>query len=355
MFLLKVLWLSSQPIHIVFRYDDFRLVNNPTNEKIVQIFQKHHIPLVLGVIPCDANENFVLDKNYSFLDSLKTYVHNGTVEIALHGFNHQKMTPYGEFKGLSFEEQNRRIHKGKNLLDSVFNVPIVSFIPPYNAHDPFTVRALKANQIYIVSSSVYDIWNELVFYPMSVDDFYRLQYLVNANKTYGGIIVVMLHPYNFKTQKPIYDLDRLLTNLQQDKAVSFNTFRELEAKGIYITKYQTLDQMKKNLLGKWLTKKGVFISDNEIVKIKIFNALLYLIATLLVYLISQYFILKQHQHNMVQYFVLLVFSIVVALSTWYFWLSPLKLLVLESISAVLLPFGFKIFKVYNFRLKIDVK
>lgn len=144
--------LSAKNISIVFRYDDFTLVNDSTNEKLVLLMHKYDIPVTLGVIPCDANENLVMDKNYLFLDYLKKAVHNGSVEIALHGLNHNRMTPYGEFTGLSLEEQTRRIKKGKNLLDSVFNYNLMTFIPPWNSHDENTVKALKTNKIFIVSS-----------------------------------------------------------------------------------------------------------------------------------------------------------------------------------------------------------
>jgi peptidoglycan/xylan/chitin deacetylase (PgdA/CDA1 family) len=346
--------LSSQTINIVFRYDDFRLVNDSTDEKIVLLFQKYHIPLVLGVIPCDSNEHLVLDKNYHFLNYLKSAVHSGEIEIALHGLNHKRMTPYGEFKGLSLEEQTRRIREGKHLLDSIFDNQIATFIPPWNAHDDNTVKALKTNQIYIVSSSVYDVWYETVYYPMSTDDFYQLETLVNNNQTYGGLIVVMLHSYNFKTPTSFTDFERILINVKQNKSVYYNTFRELEAKHIYVNKYQTFSQIKQNILAKILKTNGIFITKREILIIQILNSLIYLLGILLLYYFAQLIFLKNHKHNMIRYFILFLFSIVIVLSTWFCWWGPLKLILIFSLIALLLPFVFEFFKLYDLKIKLHI-
>ena len=70
--LLMILFLSQmafpKSVNIVFRLDDYRLVHDSINEKIVHLFMKYRIPLVLGVIPCDDNENLKFDStNYLWL------------------------------------------------------------------------------------------------------------------------------------------------------------------------------------------------------------------------------------------------------------------------------------------------
>jgi len=109
--LLMILFLSQmafpKSVNIVFRLDDYRLVHDSINEKIVHLFMKYRIPLVLGVIPCDDNENLKFDSTNYFLPYLRDRVHEGLIEIALHGLNHKKMTPLGEMRGLCLEEQFR--------------------------------------------------------------------------------------------------------------------------------------------------------------------------------------------------------------------------------------------------------
>src|ERR1035437_4870757 len=136
--------IYSAKINIIIRYDDFQLKTDSNSEKLIKLLHKYNIPVVLAVIPCDAKEDLVLEKNYPFLKTLKEGVKKVTIEIGLHGLNHSNMTPYGEFKGLSYEVQYRRIKKGKGLLDSIFNQSFVTFIPPFNSHDENTSKALKA-------------------------------------------------------------------------------------------------------------------------------------------------------------------------------------------------------------------
>lgn len=348
--------INSQNIQLVFRYDDFTLVNDSTNEKVIRLLHRHNIPVVLGVIPCDARENLKMDKDYRFLTELRALVRNGSVEIALHGLTHQKMTPYGEFKGLSIEEQTRRIKKGKYLLDSIFNNYLSTYIPPWNSHDENTVKALKSNNIYIVSSSVYDVWAENVFYPLTTDNFEGLEGLIKNNKSLGGIIVVMLHPSNFKSAKSFIDFEQILSQLKKDKNIKYYTFRGLEDAGIYVNNFQSEDQMRHNLLSKALRMKGVFISSRAIIIINALNTVLYLLVLFIIYFLLQLIVLRNHrQHNIIQYFALFCIGIFIALSTWYYWWGPLKLAFVFFILILVLPFVFRFFKVYDLAFKIKLK
>ena len=342
-------------INIVFRYDDVRLQNDSINEKIVRIFLQHHIPLVLGVIPYDANEHPVIDPKSSFLASLKEAVKKGEVEIALHGLNHQQITPYGEFKGLSYEEQNRRIQKGKHFLDSVFNYKVATYIPPWNAHDNNTVKALNKNGITIVSSSIYDVWAETAYYPMTTSDFREIEGLVLNNQLFGGMGVVMMHSYDFTGRKSFEEFDKTLTLLQNNLSVHFYTFREMKRQGIFINTVQSDDFMRQNLLSKMIHQKGIFISKRDILTIKSINAFLYLLLFYLVYLISQYFILKKHRINSIQIVTLTVAGLLVFFATWFYWLGPLKLALCTILFALALTWIFRLFKVYDFVITIQIK
>jgi Predicted deacetylase len=346
--------LNSQNIQLVFRYDDFRLVNDSTNEKVVRLLHKYSIPVTLGVIPCDQNENLKIDKDYKFQKELKEWVHDGSIEIALHGLTHQRMTPYGEFKGLSIEEQTRRIKKGKHLLDSIFNYNLITYIPPWNSHDANTVKALKSNKIYIVSSSVFDVWAETVYYPMTTDDFNQLDIVVKNNQSFGGIIVVMLHPTDFPSPQSFTDFEQVLIGLKKDKSVKYYTFRGLEDAGIYVNNVQSEDQIKHNLLSKMLKLKGVFISTKAIIILKILNTVFYLLALFIVYFLAQLLVLKNHQHNIIQYLVLCCMAVLIALATWFYWLGPLKLGAIFLLIMLLLPFVFRFFKVYDLKIRIHL-
>jgi len=347
-FLVTLLCTKAEQINVVFRYDDVMLRNDSSDIKVIRLFQKHHIPLVLGVIPCDANEKTVIDPQSSFLSTLKESVRKGEIEIALHGLTHQRMTPYGEFMGLSFEEQNRRIRKGKHFLDSVFNNLIVTYIPPWNAHDNNTVKALKANEISIISSNIYDVWTEAAYYPTTTSDFQEIEGLILNNQSFGGVGVVMMHRYDFPSQKLLDELDQTLTLLQKNPEVNFYTFRQLKQEGIFINTRQSEDLKRQNLLSKWIHQKGIFISLKNITLIKLLNASLYLLLFYLVYLIAQSLLLKKHRHNSLQTVALTLAGILVFYSTWFYWWGPLKLLCCTILFAIILTCIFRFFKVYDF-------
>jgi len=352
--LISIISINAEQIKIVFRYDDVTLRNDSIDSKIIQLFKQHKIPLVLGVIPCNANEKTAIDPHSPFLAALKESVRKGQIEIALHGLTHQRMTPYGEFKGLSFEEQNRRIYKGKHILDSVFNTRIVTYIPPWNAHDENTVRALKANGIFIVSSSIYDVWTETTYYPMSTGDFHELEGLVLNNQIFGGVGVVMMHRYEFASQKTQDELDKILTLLKKNPSVHFYTFRQLKQDGIFISSIQSEDLKRQNLLSKLIHQKGVFISLKDINTLKLLNALIYLLLFYLAYIITQSVLLKKHQHNSIQTAALVLAGVLVFCSSWFYWWGPLKLLFCNIMFAVFLTCIFRFFKVYDFVITFTI-
>ena len=334
------------------RYDDFQLTTDSTSEKVIRLLHKFNIPVVLAVIPCNEKEDLILEKNYPFLKNLKDGVNKGTIEIALHGLNHRKMTPYGEFKGLSYEEQYRRIKKGKALLDQVFNNSLVTFIPPFNSHDDNTSKALKANNIYIVSSSVYDVWSEAVFYPLSTSDFNQLDILVHDNQNFGGILVAMLHPYNFKDRDSFSNFEIVLKELTKNKEIHFDTFSGLEDKKIYVNNIQTEEQIKQNFLSKVFKIRFVFVSPIIILLIRVLNSLIYLIVLFSFYFLWQLIVLKKHHYNLFQYMVLGALGILIALSTYFCVWGPIKLFLIFILIFSSLPFVFRFFKPYDFKLKI---
>lgn len=355
LFIFVCLTTYSQQIRVVFRYDDFQLINDSTNEKVVKLLNKYDIPVVLGVIPCNTDEDFVFDINNEFLTYIKNAEKKDLIEIALHGLNHRRMTPYGEMKGLSYEEQYRRIKKGKTLLETALSCKISTYIPPWNAHDENTIEALKQNDIYIVSSSVYDVYNDFIYYPLTTDTYTELNKIVEDKKLFGGILVVMIHPYDFKNPNSISKLEQMVCSLKKNKNISFYTFRGLNNLCLNVNSIQTDEQMHQNLLTKILKLKGVFISYKWIVLIRILDGLLYLIIFYFQYYIMQLLILKKHKHNLIQYTVLLAVGTVAFLSTWYYWLGPIKLLLLWLVVATIIPEIFQFFKIYKFRIHIYIE
>ncbi len=333
--------LEAQNIQLVFRYDDFMLGNDSVNDSVLTLFQRLDIPLVLGVIPCDEHENFVIDKDYKLFNKLKSGVRSGKIEIALHGLTHKRNTPYGEFKGLSLAEQSRMIRKGKNFLDSVFQCQVISFIPPWNSHDQNTVKALTTNGISIVSSSVYDVWTEKTFYPLTTDDFYQLEIIVNNNQVDGGVVVLMFHGYDFKNKNSWLDFEKILQNLKANPKVSFYTFKSLRQAGVSITIDQTTQLKHKNLLAKIFRVDGIFLSTFTYNLIRILNSLLYLLIGISAFVIWQRFILKKYRYRLPHYVLFFTLGMGIGAATFFYVWGPLKLLVIMLLVVFALPFVFQ--------------
>lgn len=240
----------------MFRVDDFRLEYNDLQEKIIDVFTRNNIPLVIGVIPT---------KNHALYDSIPDaiipkwveLVNNNNIEIALHGFYHESsiVGEKGEFtKALSLDEQFSRIKKGKYFLDSVFRAngamkDIHTFIPPWNIFDNNTLYALERLHFDVISASrtsalFYDT-NRIKYYPCTAEEFDKVK---NFNQSGEGTFIILFHPYTFENYS-LEELDKLLQVLSKSPDNKFYTIRDLETHGVrpydggYVGKIQFL--MKK--------------------------------------------------------------------------------------------------------------
>ena len=222
--LLILLFSSSKAVDVVVRYDDYMLKPDTIQEKIVELFNKYNIPIVLGVIPCDEEESYVIvDGDY--LSLLKELNNKGVVEIALHGLTHTLHND-GEFIGIPLAEQKRMLSKGKKILDSLFS-QVVTFIPPWNKYDSNTLIALQQLGFKCISSCLtigQPLENPyLQYYPHTVDNMTDFLKAIKDNKNRDCIIILMIHQYDFKEENSIHELDLLLSDLKQRSYVNFST------------------------------------------------------------------------------------------------------------------------------------
>ena len=146
---------------------------------------------------------------------------------------------------------------------------------------------------------------------------HELEGLVLNNQIFGGVGVVMMHRYEFASQKTQDELDKILTLLKKNPSVHFYTFRQLKQDGIFISSIQSEDLKRQNLLSKLIHQKGVFISLKDINTLKLLNALIYLLLFYLAYIITQSVLLKKHQHNSIQTAALVLAGVLVFCSSWW--------------------------------------
>ncbi len=87
---------------------------------------------------------------------LKQALNKKIAEIALHGFDHKsvrKIGRYSEFDGVPFSDQIRKIKKGKKILEEAFNVPVITFLPPWDSYDYNTVKSVSEAEMKVISVS----------------------------------------------------------------------------------------------------------------------------------------------------------------------------------------------------------
>ena len=342
--------LYANQLKIVFRYDDFTLRNDLLNENVVRMFHKHHIPLVLGVIPCNNNEDINLQPNYSFLSKLKVSVQSGYVEVALHGLNHTKQAN-GEFGALTIEEQYRRMSKGKNILDSIFESKITTtFIPPWNAYDSNTLKVMQKLGFNSISSAlcIGQSWtnSRISYYPETIEDFGTLLSVLEHNKNRDGVVVVMFHRYTFKKIFTLAQLDSLLTKINKlscQKCVTFNQLnKEKEVSDIS----RMHANMESNLMSKQLHLNGVIQTTTFAIFVRILNVILYLcLSVLFYYLATLIFFRNKLIANNRKYSIGCILLLFVGLCVWFHLLAPLKLvlfvIIISNCASVVSKIEFK--------------
>lgn len=133
----------------VLRFDDYhQRIDHETWVRVLSEYDDRGLRGVIGVIPSYHGERLSADV-VPVLEKLKR---NGW-EIAQHGYRHVDVgtgrggllyQDQSEFAGLNYDEQERRIGAGKDVLLDHGLEP-TTFIPPWHEYDRDTLRALDAH------------------------------------------------------------------------------------------------------------------------------------------------------------------------------------------------------------------
>lgn len=145
--------MPGKSITVVFRYDDYPGQSLPDVEALIlRAFQSCGLRVTYGIVPLlctgdpgDPRPQALSPLTPSQVQLVADAVRSGEVEVALHGYTHQTRTAENrtEFSGLTRDEQVLRIAEGKRLLQELLEMPVTTFIPPFNEYDSNTVRALE--------------------------------------------------------------------------------------------------------------------------------------------------------------------------------------------------------------------
>ncbi|BBO82753.1 hypothetical protein DSCO28_33190 [Desulfosarcina ovata subsp. sediminis] len=153
---------EKKRIVVAFRNDDLSVESDLVHEAaVLALFKKYGIKQTFGFIPKTAHTEEQLsiphEKRVPIVHALKGWEKKGYIDLALHGYTHMKGPKTGgEFGGLSFEEQNRRIGDGIRIVNQLFNINVDTFIPPFNQADNNTYSACIDSDIHWFSG----FWGE---------------------------------------------------------------------------------------------------------------------------------------------------------------------------------------------------
>ena len=203
-------------IKFCFRVDDFYLNGLRRMEMdIMDLFSELEIPLNIGVIPFDKDENlFAKAENFT--------KYRKWCKICLHGYQHHNLSrnqKCSEFLGEEKEVQFKKILKAKFELEKELGIEIDTFIPPWNSYDENTLKALEKCNIDFISVG-YEVLNfqtDVVQIPTSMEHFYLFDKSLFRLFTnfLDGTILVLFHPYNFHQGHFTNEKKRFETNLKK--------------------------------------------------------------------------------------------------------------------------------------------
>jgi peptidoglycan/xylan/chitin deacetylase (PgdA/CDA1 family) len=240
---------QQRQITVVFRYDDYGDKSNTADElQLLQTFQRHHMPLTIGVIPArkTSQSRQPALHELQMLSSAKTAilreaVASGLVECAMHGLSHQQFGVEGnssyEFADLDSADALYRIQLGKHFLETAVGQPVTTFIPPWDVYSRATLEALPRAGFTTLSASAGHLADNspLKFLPKTTDLWTLYDAVPYARTTDepSPIIVVMFHPHDLaglhQGKPAIEEIGRLLDFLAAQPDVTVLTVAQAAA------------------------------------------------------------------------------------------------------------------------------
>lgn len=237
--------------YVIFRYDDYgkvdgTQVSHRVDQNVLDIFANNEFPLTVAAIPDP------LSSQPESIQLLRQFVDTAGGELALHGWDHKYNLRLfatdgvkSEFKGLSYEAQLKRILAGKEQLETWFNRPAHTMVPPWNSYDETTLRASHDAGIQVVSADVYGPSSPeapvlLLPTTLSLAGVTRLINRWSSDPKSGRIAVISFHSYDLfesdssRATTSLRELDLILARIKTLPGVVGADFRtvSLECKDI---------------------------------------------------------------------------------------------------------------------------
>jgi predicted deacetylase len=170
---------------------------------LIDLFTKHNIPAVLGVVPDNQDEIIKVGRiaENRYIETLQGLSQSGW-EIALHGFRHRRHTPdsgilglnsSSEFAGRPYEDQLADLRQGKRQLEEN-GFEIQTFVPPWHSYDENTLKALIESSFEVLSDGLH-------LYPRLIDGLLSLPVLfwapprrIRTLQLLDSVYTICVHP-----------------------------------------------------------------------------------------------------------------------------------------------------------------
>lgn len=230
-------------IRLALRLDDPSATSNQAVEaRILEALARHGLCATFAVIPHKQRESEILSLTRERAEPLRAALNTGLIDIALHGHLHQNARADGhpsEFVGVEKTRQRDMIADGKRLLESIFEVSIGGFVPPWNSYDQATLEVLEESGFDYLSSNVLNAPprpTRLRLLPLTCH-LDNLRMAVEEARRFARLaplIVVVMHHYDFPGgDTPVFrdhaEFDALLAWVAAQKDVRVRTLSQLAA------------------------------------------------------------------------------------------------------------------------------
>jgi predicted deacetylase len=233
-------------IRIAFRFDDpSQTSNRELEQHVIEIVAKNGLKATVAVIPFrpvnDVLQPLSRERGAHLIEAKA----RGYIEVALHGFAHERGGTQAngkpaEFVGVGAAQQQQWIKQGLMQLEQTFGRGITGFVPPWNAFDCITLQAVAASGLRYVSAgwdAPVDCQWHVVMLPRTCN-LGRLEHAISEARKLGKaapIIIVVIHHFDFAESgsegaiTSYEEFDTKLSWLARQPDVSVQTVGELAA------------------------------------------------------------------------------------------------------------------------------
>lgn len=320
-------------VNVVFRLDDPRPACDSVSMRVVQLFNIKQIPLTIAMVPCDSCENtitHITNTDSQYISEIQ----RDNIELALHGLTHQNINGAGEFGGLDSTEAVRRIAKGKQALQAIFDLEITTFIPPFNAWNEYTLTAMRMHGMNVISADMFTpIYADSVHYfPETLGHlmaqkgmWYAAEEAIMGCQEKDAICVVMFHAYDLPDEHGWEQLENLLDVCKANEDVQCHTYQSLLASGVESSATRYRANHLCSGLQKYYLHEGVLHTTWLCWLVHVMSALLY--ASLPLLLLVGYYRRKQSLRLIAVITGCLVFG---GMALWSV-MGPMKLLAVDLV------------------------